>query len=450
MYKRTRRPRSVKNAILADKIYKLDKDKKGFTMNNDKINTTELLKKLISIPSPYFYEEEIAVFLEKKLQEMGFKTGRQEVKRAGFVNGELKNFTHFNVLGEKGEGERSFLLYAHMDTVPVVKEWADLGLDPFTPVEKDGKIIGLGSDDMKAGIVIILKAVEDLEHEGYKIKVVFGVDEEYLSTGAHVLVNSPFFEDVKGCIVPEVGSGDSEQKVGNLVLGRHGRCRFGVSIKGRAAHAATPEFAINPIKYALELIEDVEKISLGEDTDMPKGNVSTASISSEIGGLSNPEECVLWFDFLYSPSMLSDKILDQLNEIIGKRNKMYATDKVNSEGKTEALPSFRVIDPRDMTEEDKARFDSRPTPFQEPFKLEKDSKLFKAAAKSVKEITGNDPTVCYGKSNADENYFSQKAPTLVLPPVGGNEHQGGEFIEIDSMDKVAMMMKRTVENFFEV
>lgn len=423
-----------------------------------KINETELLKKLISIPSPFFHEENITLFLEEFLQGMGFKTQRQEVKRSVNINGKITEFCHFNVLGEKGEGEKSFLLYGHIDTVPPVAGWKEMKLNPFIAVERDGIITGLGADDMKGGVVSILKAMEDLEPEGYKIKVAFGVDEEYLSMGAHVLVNSSFLDDVAACIVPEVGSGGAPQKSGNLVLGRHGRVRYGISITGRAAHASTPEHAVNPIKYAMELIEEVEKVELGDDPDMPPGNVSIAAIRSEIGGLSSPEECMVWFDFLYSIPMRSEGILSQLRKIIHRINEKYITADVGgtfiSLYKSDSdslelvsLPSFRIIDPTDLSEEDAERFESRATPYQEPFKLEADTPLFEAAAEAVRQVMGEEPVICYGKSNADENYFAEKVPTIVIPPVGGNEHQAGEYIVIESMENIAKIIRRTVINF---
>lgn len=411
----------------------------------NKIDEAELLKKLISIPSPFFQEEEIALFLEGFLGDMGFTTHRQEVKRSVNFDGKIVEFSHFNVLGEKGDGERSFLLYGHIDTVPPVEGWKEMKLNPFVAVERDGIITGLGADDMKGGVVAILKAVEDIKPEGYKIKVAFGVDEEYLSKGAHVLVNSSFMDDVAACIVPEVGSGGAPQKSGNLVLGRHGRVRYGVSIMGRAAHASTPEHAVNPIKYAMELIEEVEKVELGDDPDMPQGNVSIAAIRSEIGGLSSPEECLVWFDFLYSVPMRSGGILEQMGKIISKENEKYS---VPGKKGASPMPSFRIIDPTNLNEEDSARFESRGTPFQEPFKLEADTPLFEAAAKAVRNVMGEEPVICYGKSNADENYFAEKVPTIVIPPVGGNEHQAGEYIVVESMKNAAKIIRETVINFF--
>lgn len=408
------------------------------------IDTIKLLKKLISIPSPFFHEEEISEFLFNQLQEMGFSAYRQEVKRTAKIDGLMKDLVHHNILGEKGDGKKSILLYAHMDTVPPVMAWRDMGLDPYVPVEKDGRLIGLGSDDMKAGIVAILKAVEDIKPCGYKIKVAFGVDEECDSAGAYILLKSDFVRDCVACIVPEVGTGRTPARPGKLILGRHGGCRVGVRIKGKAAHASTPEHAVNPIKYALKLIEDIEKIDTGDDPHLPPGNVSTTYINSEIGGLSSPEECMVRFAFLYSIPQTSATIYKQIEEILSRENSKYS-----GEAKTDSFPFFMLIDPRKLSEEDRKKFHFRKTPFNDPYKIDKSNPLVISAKFAVREVLNMDPEICYGKSNADENYFAMLMPVIVIPPVGGNEHQAGEYVEIDSVDATAGVIKRTITKYFK-
>jgi len=408
------------------------------------IDTLNLLKKLITIPSPFFHEEKISEFLFHKLEEMGLKAYRQEVKRTARIDGKVKNLVHYNILGEKGDGDKSILLYAHIDTVPPVKAWNDMGLDPYKPVEKDGRLIGLGSDDMKAGIVAILKAVEDIDPCGYKIKIAFGVDEERDSAGAYVLTRSNFVRDCVACIVPEVGTGRTPARLGKLILGRHGRCRAGVKIKGKAAHASTPEHSINPIKYALGLIEEIEKIDTGNDPHLPPGNVSTTYINSEIGGLSTPEECMVWFDFLYSMPQTSETIYKQVRDILSRKNNEH-----RDETGVGSFPSYFLIDPRNLSEEDCKKFHARKPPFHEPYKIDENDPLVSCAKSAVWEVLNMEPEICYGKSNADENYFALLMPALVIPPVGGNEHQAGEYLVIDSLDVTTEVIEKTIVKYFD-
>lgn len=78
-------------------------------------------------------------------------------------------------------GGRSLLLSGHIDTVPRGSEpWSR---DPFGAAVEGNRLYGLGSNDMKGGIAVILVAVEALKQEGVRLRgdllVETVVDEEF-------------------------------------------------------------------------------------------------------------------------------------------------------------------------------------------------------------------------------------------------------------------------------
>jgi acetylornithine deacetylase len=78
-------------------------------------------------------------------------------------------------------GGRSLILSGHIDTVPIgTKEWHH---DPFGAEIDDGKMYGLGSYDMKAGVVINLGVIKALQELDIPLKgdlsVETVVDEEF-------------------------------------------------------------------------------------------------------------------------------------------------------------------------------------------------------------------------------------------------------------------------------
>lgn len=105
------------------------------------LEATELLKSLISIPSPSREEEKVADYLKNYLEMQGMETGRKG-------NNIWCLSPMFRV------NKPTILLNSHIDTVKPVSGWQK---DPFTPQEINGKLYGLGSNDAGASVVSLLQ-----------------------------------------------------------------------------------------------------------------------------------------------------------------------------------------------------------------------------------------------------------------------------------------------------
>lgn len=139
--------------------------------------TLENLVRIPSISAPDFDAAEVrrsAEAVSGLLSDAGFETVRLlEVEGA-----------HPAVFAEipAPAGAPTVLLYAHHDVQPV-GDLADWDRDPFEPVEEDGRLLGRGSSDDKAGIVVHLGAV--MAHGGRPpvgVKVIVEGEEEVGST----------------------------------------------------------------------------------------------------------------------------------------------------------------------------------------------------------------------------------------------------------------------------
>lgn len=76
------------------------------------------------------------------------------------------------------------LLYGHYDVQPVDREKWDT--DPFTMVQKDGRLYGRGASDDKAGVMVITSALKTLKEAGVdpkmNVKILFEGEEEFGSS----------------------------------------------------------------------------------------------------------------------------------------------------------------------------------------------------------------------------------------------------------------------------
>ena len=111
-------------------------------MNNQQLHTEaiSLLKQLIATPSFSKEEDKTASIIENFLKDRGVKPNRH-----------LNNIWAVNKFYE--ESKPGILLNSHHDTVKPNKGYT---LDPFTPIEKDGKLFGLGSNDAGGSLVSII------------------------------------------------------------------------------------------------------------------------------------------------------------------------------------------------------------------------------------------------------------------------------------------------------
>lgn len=95
-----------------------------------------------------------------------------------------------NLIARRGSGPGGLVLAGHSDTVPCNPEaWRS---DPFALTERDGRLYGLGSSDMKSFFPIALDALgaAPLDRLTAPITVVATADEESSMSGARALVRA--------------------------------------------------------------------------------------------------------------------------------------------------------------------------------------------------------------------------------------------------------------------
>jgi acetylornithine deacetylase/succinyl-diaminopimelate desuccinylase-like protein len=369
------------------------------------IKMIEFLKKLTEINSIFPGEKKIGEFLFDHILNLGFAAEKQ------YISGE-----RFNILAEKGSGDASYLLYAHLDTVPVYGNWSS---DPFTLNINGDRAIGLGAADMKGGIAAILKAAEQFQPKNFKLKIALGVDEENFSEGAWKIAGSGWLNDVRGIMVPEssLPAAKSSMAGATITLGRKGRAVFTLKIYGKAAHGVEPETGINAIEEGAKLITAMTGFKNAHHPDLGWETFFIRRFEGKTMSLSVPDYAEIEIDFHFVRPDTTFTLKQRLNDFISG---LYDKNYLKSSGK-----AFEI------------EFSQRPTPFPEPFVFPENDPFIKKAARGVKKVYG-EVFFNYGQSVADENIFgSLGIPTITLGPLADNHHCADEWVSLASLEKLA-------------
>jgi acetylornithine deacetylase len=196
-------------------------------------NAVGLLKKLISTPSFSKEEDNTAEIIDTFLNAQGIIT-------YSYLNNIWAKNKYFD------ESKPTIILNSHHDTVKPNKAYT---LDPFTPVEKDEKLYGLGSNDAGGCLVSLIAAFIHYYNQPnlkYNLVIAASAEEEISGhNGIEILI--PRLPKIDFGIV-------GEPTLMNMAVAEKGLLVLDCTAHGRAGHAAREE-GDNAIYKALKDIE---------------------------------------------------------------------------------------------------------------------------------------------------------------------------------------------------
>jgi acetylornithine deacetylase len=218
--------------------------------------------------------------------------------------------TKSNLLATVGPNvEGGAVLSGHTDVVPVDGQpWTS---DPFAIVERDGRLYGRGTCDMKGFLALALAAVPDLIAANPKkpVHLAFSYDEEIGCLGAPHLIEVINRELPKPAFVVV---GEPTDMV--AVNGHKGITYYSVRVTGHEAHSSQTQLGVSAIMEAVPLMASLTALAarLERDADpaspfTPKG--ATLTIGLVHGGTAGnilARECKFLFD-LRCPHTLDPK-----------------------------------------------------------------------------------------------------------------------------------------------
>ena len=206
---------------------------------------TEMFRALVSTPSVSCPDHqidqsniEVINLLANWLDDLGFDVTVKPLE---------SNRHKANLLARKGSGDGGLVFAGHSDTVPCFEsQWA---VDPFALTEKDGRLYGLGTCDMKGFFPLALAACAaiDASRIDKPLYVAATSDEETSMAGARELAAMEF---------PKADAAVIGEPTDLVPAYTHkGIALLKVIITGVAGHSSDPDAGVNAIDAMHQVIE---------------------------------------------------------------------------------------------------------------------------------------------------------------------------------------------------
>ena len=322
------------------------------------------------------------------------------------------------------EVEGGVVLSGHTDVVPVEGQAWDT--DPFTVVEKDGKLYGRGTCDMKGFDALALAAVPLALKRGVKrpLQIALSYDEEVGCLGA-----PPMIAEMRKHLPAAGAVVVGEPSMMKAVSGHKGGYGWWIHVHGFEVHSSLLHTGVNAIMYGVKLIEWANQINdaniaatpsaLAAQFDPPFTTLHTGKIWGGTAHNITAKDCEFGIDFRLVPG-------DDINTY---RDALFARV-----AEVEALMQAVVPETRiEITQ----RF------HVPPLQPEQDGE----AERLVRQLTGDNAShvVSYG---TEAGQFQEKDYSAIICGPGdiAQAHQPNEFLEVSQFEAGQAFMAKLVDH----
>ena len=326
----------------------------------------------------------------------------------------------YATLGPTDQG--GIALSGHSDVVPV--DGQDWSSDPWRPSERDGRLYGRGTCDMKSFIGVALAYAPKFLERGLATPIHYclSYDEEVGCMGVPRLLEQLSGKTVKprACIVGE----PTEMKVVSAHKGKLAeRCR----VRGLECHSSLAPRGVNAIEAAARVVarlSDMARRKAAEgpfdhDYDVPHSTVHCGLISGGTALNIVPAACSFDFEFRTLPADDPEAMLREVQD--------YA--------ERELAPAMRALAPDSgFAWETLSRFPG--------LEVAEDSEVVALA----KALTGGNATGNVAFGTEAGLFQSHGIPAVVCGPGSIDQaHKPDEFIELEQIVLCERFMERVLE-----
>lgn len=209
----------------------------------------------------------------------------------------------FATLGPRTGG--GIVLSGHTDVVPVDSQPWDT--DPFELVQRDDRLYGRGTSDMKSFIAVVLALAPEFVQRGLAspLHFAFSYDEEVGCLGVGRLLEDLGRAGIRprGCVV-------GEPTLMKPVIAHKGKKSYRCTVRGLASHSAYAPLGVNAVEAAAEAIAYLKSMArrhagkgpYDRSFDIGHTTVHTGVVRGGTQLNIVPHECVFDFEFRHLPS----------------------------------------------------------------------------------------------------------------------------------------------------
>lgn len=202
---------------------------------------------------------------------------------------------HGNVTARRGSGDCSLALVGHHDVVaPGKNQQTATG---YAVTEREGRLYGRGSADMKGAVSASMCAFRDAALDGGELVFASFVGEERGGIGAQAAIEDGFSPTY--AVVGEGSTGYSSAGVVDVAVAHKGRRASTITAAGKTAHASEPERGVNAIYRAGRALDWIEACEPPRTTVLGH-ELSGSVVATEIEGGSGwnviPDSCTITVD----------------------------------------------------------------------------------------------------------------------------------------------------------
>jgi len=317
------------------------------------------------------------------------------------------------------------VLSGHTDVVPI--EGQDWSSDPWTVTERDGKLYGRGTCDMKGFDALALHALQKALKSGLKrpLQIALSFDEEIGCAGAPPLIEAMAEAGLPKAAIAIIG----EPSVMKCVTGHKGSSGFDVHVQGFEVHSSLMHTGVSAIMEAARLVDWCNEVNADNRAKPVSGIASqfippwtTLHVGRISGGTAHnitAKDCHFAMEFRVVPdedvSEWADIVRAKASEIEQKMQAVAPATKI-------ALSPFHGVP---------------------GLKPETDG----AAERLVRSITGDNGThvVSYG---TEAGHFQNAGYSSVICGPGNIEqaHQADEYISLEQFAAGEAFLARIVDS----